>query len=302
MSMAPTCGIIPAGAGKSVAPWRHPDRRRDHPRGCGEKWTPMPWPVDSRGSSPRVRGKGPGDCSRSRERGIIPAGAGKSRPRGRPHPADRDHPRGCGEKRPIETIDSPTNGSSPRVRGKGNAETAILATPGIIPAGAGKSSLPEGRTFSAKDHPRGCGEKVFPFADSLAYLGSSPRVRGKGRLVVIGKLLDRIIPAGAGKSCRMVSMAVSPRDHPRGCGEKHSASRSWSMVAGSSPRVRGKDLPGEDAGRAIGIIPAGAGKRSSSLVWSRPAGDHPRGCGEKGPEDRRELCTKGSSPRVRGKE
>ena len=51
------------------------------------------------GSSPRVRGKD-GLCARGGvERGIIPAGAGKSVSELEIIADARDHPRGCGEKR-----------------------------------------------------------------------------------------------------------------------------------------------------------------------------------------------------------
>ena len=53
----------------------------------------------------------------------------------------RDHPRGCGEKssfgfRPLSVL-----GSSPRVRGKGVEADGVHGAFGIIPAGAGKSTL-----------------------------------------------------------------------------------------------------------------------------------------------------------------
>ena len=52
-------GIIPAGAGKSSCRRGSPCRRRDHPRGCGEKPTTEDGTIWAQGSSPRVRGKVP---------------------------------------------------------------------------------------------------------------------------------------------------------------------------------------------------------------------------------------------------
>ena len=110
-----------------------------------------------------------------------------------------------------------------------------------------------------------------------------------------------IIPAGAGKSPHHHAILFGIEDHPRGCGEKVSSLPSLAQQQGSSPRVRGKDhLPSPPAA-AWGIIPAGAGKRSSRRQTLELLGDHPRGCGEKQLHQVRGLCGVGSSPRVRGK-
>ena len=192
-------GIIPAGAGKSVRRAPLVALARDHPRGCGEKDSVHERGSEEEGSSPRVRGK---DTSRSRPRGdigIIPAGAGK---RGRAPSAGRpprDHPRGCGEKLNRAAGRHRPQKSSPRVRGKVGLVVRAAVWVGIIPAGAGKSSLSTFGVSPHRDHPRGCGEK-FPTPEGRGpRWGSSPRVRGKGtkersRMEYLG-----IIPAGAGK-------------------------------------------------------------------------------------------------------
>ena len=74
-----------------------------------------------------------------------------------------------------------------------------------------------------------------------------------------------------------------------------------SMPAGSSPRVRGKRRPRWPVRRWRGLIPARAGKTSSS---ERPAARpraHPRACGENNPLMKLFSTGEGSSPRVRGK-
>ena len=110
-----------------------------------------------------------------------------------------------------------------------------------------------------------------------------------------------IIPAGAGKRTSHESSGCSPRNHPRGCGEKFATVEGWHGVIGSSPRVRGKaELPKLNRD-FIGIIPAGAGKRNGLATRSGAVGDHPRGCGEKGRPAQERCKRAGSSPRVRGK-
>ena len=157
------------------------------------------------------------------------------------------------------------------------------------------------RNFKVADHPRGCGEKLETRAQPVMLMGSSPRVRGKGLVAVVGFFSWGIIPAGAGKSARRATSVVDAKDHPRGCGEKGTAPPGESMIRGSSPRVRGKGVRHRFKEHALGIIPAGAGKSFCDFPQSKAQGDHPRGCGEKSGRRRRCRCYRGSSPRVRGK-
>ena len=65
-----------------------------------------------------------------------------------------------------------------------------------------------------------CGEKseaVFLFVD---FQGSPPHVRGKGVLVKLRVLHNRITPACAGKRCYQSDEKAPFWDHPRMCGEK----------------------------------------------------------------------------------
>ena len=274
-------GIIPAGAGKSFVEVNFDRLRSDHPRGCGEKLRAAPRGRGNAGSSPRVRGKEQTLRNEALNLGIIPAGAGKRLSGASVPTARQDHPRGCGEKAGSPRGPCGLWGSSPRVRGKAQRIAPTAKRRGIIPAGAGKSSLPNGAAKQCQDHPRGCGEKsALPLA-TCARTGSSPRVRGKG--AVEGELRAQagIIPAGAGKrACGLLPWAVA-RDHPRGCGEKDNAAAKAIYQAGSSPRVRGKASSQIALASSAGIIPAGAGK-SHGVAWvGRLGGDHPRGCGEK---------------------
>ena len=172
----------------------------DHPRGCGEKLYSRRSTSSGRGSSPRVRGKAETSHRKPSSAGIIPAGAGKSALAEVSVNRDGDHPRGCGEKGVSFWACSGQSGSSPRVRGKARLRAAAARDSGIIPAGAGKRLEKRRRRLSARDHPRGCGEKTSTTHRACEISGSSPRVRGK----VPGGCYDTprqgIIPAGAGKS------------------------------------------------------------------------------------------------------
>ena len=70
-------GITPACAGKSGFCVILKKQKKDHPRVCGEKCTRSPVSMLSRGSPPRVRGKGPDLPPDVAAHGITPACAGK---------------------------------------------------------------------------------------------------------------------------------------------------------------------------------------------------------------------------------
>ena len=155
--------------------------------------------------------------------GITPAYAGKSFFMCRSAFFLQDHPRVCGEKLKIPCWIAPKVGSPPRMRGKAQQSVSTIQQVGITPAYAGKS-LRCGLVFCSRwDHPRVCGEKGLTFHQMLRPTGSPPRMRGKdfSHLDDIGQ--DRITPAYAGKSRKMLSASCHGWDHPRVCGEKRIA-------------------------------------------------------------------------------
>ena len=168
------------------------------------------------------------------------------------------------------------------MRGKVYGGPQLGAGHRITPAYAGKSLILLGITFSAKDHPRVCGEKSMSAVQTLDRMGSPPRMRGKvngSPQLVAG---DRITPAYAGKRVRGVVKRIARGDHPRVCGEKLVDLGEGTGLQGSPPRMRGKDQALKYAVKGARITPAYAGKsfslsREKGLVW-----DHPRVCGEKG--------------------
>ena len=91
------------------------------------------------------------------------------------------------------------------------------------------------------------------------------------------------------------------RDHPRACGENTAASGSLGGVAGSPPRVRGKQPVGEFRAARPGITPARAGKTNRGCSAAPSPADHPRACGENEIGAHYEEAARGSPPRVRGK-
>ena len=179
----------------------------------------MPSRCVTAGSSPRGRGKHRAEATKRRERGLIPARAGKTP---LAHPADGSqeaHPRAGGEN--WENVVKPLweGGSSPRGRGKRPPIRAVGKSGGLIPARAGKTlweTLPNG---GRRAHPRAGGEND---ADDIArqdVRGSSPR--GRGKQAVEGEALvgERLIPARAGKTTLSTPTALRSTAHPRAGGE-----------------------------------------------------------------------------------
>ena len=173
-------GITPAYAGKSYTQLFLATTARDHPRVCGEKAVSHCSGVGSKGSPPRMRGKGLHRQTTHRRYRITPACAGKSKELRLVLHDQRDHPRVCGEKDLQNAVLGGNLGSPPRVRGKGVQPCNQWVGVGITPACAGKSS------------PFWCA--ILPIG------GSPPRVRGKAQRRAGSASGSGITPACAGKS------------------------------------------------------------------------------------------------------
>ena len=111
-----------------------------------------------------------------------------------------------------------------------------------------------------------------------------------------------VTPAYAGKSEKQVPFLPPYQDHPRVCGEKDlygdATVREWE----SPPRMRGKVHSTVYADGSSRITPAYAGKRSRCTFVQRLRWDHPRVCGEKMVSMIPHRRSRGSPPRMRGKE
>ena len=150
-------------------------------------------------------------------------------------------------------------GSSPRVRGSPAAAGAAEEEVGIIPAGAGLTSVCATVLLSTRDHPRGCGAHRVSARSLSLRAGSSPRVRGSLSCSSSLPVAAGIIPAGAGLTERHRVYHHGAEDHPRGCGAHAESFRTCSSGRGSSPRVRGSLSVMIAILLLLRIIPAGAG-------------------------------------------
>ena len=233
------------------------------------------------GSSPQVRGRLDVAAWVNVVFGLIPAGAGQTRP-----PSDRRrvlaaHPRGCGADLTLFVFLTQSIGSSPRVRGRRGRRSVEVRGHGLIPAGAGQTRDKHGQAGALGAHPRGCGADGTRPTTCTRQRGSSPRVRGRLRIEVVDGQATGLIPAGAGQTVRRPRLVRCPWAHPRGCGGRLVCSVFRLVLAG--------------------LIPAGAGQTRNSFLRGFVARAHPRGCGADRTADVHTASTKGSSPRVRGR-
>ena len=170
----------------------------DHPRACGV-YTPAPRARGTaRGSSPRVRGLRQGHVPQRAPLRIIPARAGFTGLRPTYPRATWDHPRACGVYKMSTLRPIPLLGSSPRVRGLPRLAAADGRGPRIIPARAG---FTDGYLLHGPrngDHPRACGVYAALPMTPVYICGSSPRVRGLRRRLLLDRVRAGIIPARAG--------------------------------------------------------------------------------------------------------
>ena len=150
-------------------------------------------------------------------------------------------------------------GSSPRLRGTWTVYTPGSALTGIIPALAGNIMQVGRRTQDSRDHPRACGEHIYPTLPYRLIVGSSPRLRGTCDVHAARCLIVGIIHALAGNIAGCNAGASSARDHPRACGEHRFGLLGFSPTLGSSPRLRGTSFRTAFDCRVVGIIPALAG-------------------------------------------
>ena len=132
-------------------------------------------------------------------------------------------------------------------------------------------------------------------------MGSSPLTRGKLEVHAHAQVVDRLIPAHAGKTDVPLSREEMKRAHPRSRGENRVIDVYLSGLRGSSPLTRGKLRPSGLEGGHDGLIPAHAGKTATKSS-SKPRGPaHPRSRGENEIARAEDVNANGSSPLTRGK-
>ena len=196
----PAWRLIPAHAGKT--PRRSSARmtRRAHPRSRGENALHPDEVMNALGSSPLTRGKLLGADRALGGRGLIPAHAGKTRPRNHQDQGGGAHPRSRGENFSRPKVTPLLPGSSPLTRGKRVQLGKLRRRIGLIPAHAGKTTCKGPGSRGGAAHPRSRGENVASLGRVGESPGSSPLTRGKPGDLGHHQRRGGLIPAHAGKT------------------------------------------------------------------------------------------------------
>ena len=169
------------------------------------------------------------------------------------------HPRACGEHGSVVTFDDSNDGSSPRLRGTSEIETASIQEARFIPALAGNMCSRLLQTTRTPVHPRACGEHGAFDRLTMLIQGSSPRLRGTSATITSGHPGFRFIPALAGNIYSTGFRRLAKTVHPRACGEHNQTGHVQEYDPGSSPRLRGTWLTRRISPASIRFIPALAG-------------------------------------------
>ena len=193
--------LIPAHAGNTrrepqaaPAPPAHPRSRGEHGApSLSVRWTP--------GSSPLTRGTQARGVEGGVLRRLIPAHAGNTaRPSCVTLPRSA-HPRSRGEHLSLHTELRAPRGSSPLTRGTPRGDAHAPRQQRLIPAHAGNTYPPSGRTGRRAAHPRSRGEHDPHHVRIPDLGGSSPLTRGTPDAAGRGIRTRRLIPAHAGNTC-----------------------------------------------------------------------------------------------------
>ena len=187
------------------------------------------------------------------------------------------------------------------MRGKHPLPVCFPSEPRNIPAYAGKTHTAELGRKAKTEHPRVCGENALTACIKSLPCGTSPRMRGKRPYRLHQIFTLRNIPAYAGKTSHRSSRGFHEAEHPRVCGENAGVALVDALVAGTSPRMRGKPNRPHFYGAGERNIPAYAGKTCIRFGRCAVAPEHPRVCGENSPLTYLTLIVSGTSPRMRGK-
>ncbi len=149
-------------------------------------------------------------------------------------------------------------------------------------------------------HPRTRGEHVRTKATKHASIGSSPHSRGTQSVGHGAGRRQRFIPALAGNTVRVPSLAPKFPVHPRTRGEHLDAAVDAAIHFGSSPHSRGTQTPQCDATPRRRFIPALAGNTSAPAKRRACQAVHPRTRGEHQDAGFDLHVIGGSSPHPRG--
>ena len=291
---------IPAWAGEPFVPAGRYLLYRVYPRVGGGTFRKLAHLIPGDGLSPRGRGNQPGDSSRSKAGGSIPAWAGEPRSNEGRTQSESVYPRvGGGTPAPLP-IPPIGTGLSPRGRGNPGEWVGASVDPGSIPAWAGEPAPIAPGAGRQRVYPRvGGGTRWIPSSGMVPW-GLSPRGRGNRCARKAWRVIDRSIPAWAGEPLSWPGPPAPWRVYPRVGGGTIPCPPSSKQVPGLSPRGRGNLIAVLRRVNGDGSIPAWAGEPCSPSSRKSVTTVYPRVGGGTGSGAHRYKYGTGLSPRGRG--
>ena len=130
-------------------------------------------------------------------------------------------------------------GSSPHARGPQSWQPLRRLSARFIPACAGSTYEPHYLHCTPGVHPRMRGVHSSPNPMCKTSVGSSPHARGPPVFIKQKPRKRRFIPACAGSTVTVLSMALAGQVHPRMRGVHFTTTGSQNPNQGSSPHARG---------------------------------------------------------------
>ena len=292
---------IPAWAGETYRCLRLLHPAKVYPRvGGGNRRRCYGW-RQADGLSPRGRGK------RERPQWFnpflrsIPAWAGETQP-GKEIVAELGvYPRVGGGNRGRSSGCIAAFGLSPRGRGKPPEVRLGLERGRSIPAWAGETDARVSGPAPGRVYPRVGGGNAAGGRRAWSTGGLSPRGRGKPTGLSIASVCRRSIPAWAGETPSPGRRTPGNRVYPRVGGGNVVGSGLKDPRNGLSPRGRGKRLALLQYPTLRWSIPAWAGETVVRICSSRALRVYPRVGGGNARGEKKARCSRGLSPRGRGK-
>ena len=248
--------ITPACAGTTRTSIPHARVLRDHPRLCGNDYSPPIVSKSISGSPPLVRERHWKSLLGRRWIRITPACAGTTQPVKLRTQCLRDHPRLCGNDSSCFTFSCARLGSPPLVRERLHSYRNNFVLLRITPACAGTTYIALAVSFVIWDHPRLCGNDQRHTRDRHLAAGSPPLVRERLSLADAGISFDRITPACAGTTRCKATPAACWRDHPRLGGNDFLFVHFFLLHLGSPPFVGKRPRLSKRTGYYLRITPA----------------------------------------------
>ena len=193
-------------------------------------------------------------------------------------------------------------GSPPRVWGKLCPSAVICAAWRFTPTCVGKTILAFCAGSHPVVHPHVCGENFGSVLKRTGCVGSPPRVWGKHESGTTAFGYQRFTPTCVGKTGPQKLAPPMTRVHPHVCGENKNSEKRIAWEEGSPPRVWGKRYMLPRFNHHEGFTPTCVGKTCRLPLCSQSYAVHPHVCGENFDVALTPTFSKGSPPRVWGKQ